>query len=118
MESVESGLTAEDDESSEMVAGAATDVTAGVVVAFSDVEVAGWSFFSFSLASSPSTLFNRASKTSVLGPRFFGTASGQRKWAHNQFLLYSYFVDPGLEPPIQIEHTIDARALENLTGLT
>lgn len=32
-------------------------------------------FFSFSLASNPSTLFKRASKTSVFGPRFFGTAS-------------------------------------------
>jgi hypothetical protein len=32
-------------------------------------------FFSFSLASNPSTLFKRASKTSVFGPRFLGTAS-------------------------------------------
>lgn len=34
-------------------------------------------FFSLSFASRPSTLFNRASKTSVLGPRFLGTASGE-----------------------------------------
>lgn len=32
-------------------------------------------FSSFSLFSRPSTLFNKASKTSVFGPRFFGTAS-------------------------------------------
>ena len=32
-------------------------------------------FSSFNLRSRPSTLFNNASKTSVLGPRFFGTAS-------------------------------------------
>ena len=32
-------------------------------------------FFSLNLASNPSTRFRRASKTSVLGPRFFGTAS-------------------------------------------
>jgi hypothetical protein len=32
-------------------------------------------FSSFSLFSKPSTLFKRASKTSVFGPRFFGTAS-------------------------------------------
>lgn len=36
-------------------------------------------FLSLSWASKPSTLFNRASKTSVLGPRFFGTASVNRK---------------------------------------
>jgi hypothetical protein len=32
-------------------------------------------FSSFSLFSKPSTLLSRASKTSVLGPRFLGTAS-------------------------------------------
>lgn len=32
-------------------------------------------FSSFNLFSRPSTLFRRASRTSVFGPRFFGTAS-------------------------------------------
>jgi hypothetical protein len=32
-------------------------------------------FSSFSLFSNPSTLFSKASNTSVFGPRFFGTAS-------------------------------------------
>lgn len=32
-------------------------------------------FFSFSFASSPSTRFSNASRTSVFGPRFLGTAS-------------------------------------------
>lgn len=36
-------------------------------------------FFSLSLASRPSTRFSRASRTSVLGPRFFGTASALRQ---------------------------------------
>jgi hypothetical protein len=34
-------------------------------------------FSSFSLLSKPSTLFSKASNTSVLGPRFFGTASAK-----------------------------------------
>lgn len=36
-------------------------------------------FFSLNLASSPSTRFNSASSTSVLGPRFLGTASTSPK---------------------------------------
>lgn len=87
MESVESGLPEEDSSSSEMATGADTGAAAEPVVAFSELDVAEWSFFSFNLASSPSTLFNKASNTSVLGPRFFGTASGQRKWAQDQFHL-------------------------------
>lgn len=39
-------------------------------------------FFSLSLASSPSTRLSSASSTSVLGPRFLGTASG-----HHQTLV-------------------------------
>jgi len=46
----------------------------------SDSGVSGSAFFSFSRASRPSTLLSSASKTSVLGPLFFGTAST----AHNQ----------------------------------
>lgn len=36
-------------------------------------------FSSFNLFSSPSTLFNNASKTSVFGPLFLGTASSERQ---------------------------------------
>ena len=46
----------------------------------SDIGVSGSDFFSFNRASRPSTLLSSASKTSVLGPLFFGTASR----AHNQ----------------------------------
>lgn len=42
---------------------------------FSEAEAAGSVFFSLSFCSNPSTLFRRASKTSVFGPLFFGTAS-------------------------------------------
>ena len=52
--------------------------------ALSDVGVAARSFFSFNLASSPSTLFNRASSTSVLGPLFLGTASACETVAYGQ----------------------------------
>lgn len=67
------------------------DAPAGAVVAevgikavVSAVEAPGWSFFSFSLASSPSTRLRRASRTSVLGPLFFGTASVQNITAMDQ----------------------------------
>lgn len=52
-----------------------TDSSEILVGGFSEVEASGSVFFSFSRASSPSTLFSKASKTSVLGPLFFGTAS-------------------------------------------
>lgn len=42
------------------------------------VSVPSSAFFSLSLASRPSTRLRSASKTSVFGPRFFGTASAQR----------------------------------------
>jgi hypothetical protein len=60
---------------------------------------------SFKRLSSPSTLFRRASKTSVFGPRFLGTASGD----HHQ---YSFSAVQ------RITITINARTLENLTSLT
>lgn len=68
-------------------------------------------FFSLSLASSPSTRFRRASSTSVLGPRFFGTASGSKGRACQLLILLRYcaFEDPS-------KHTIDTRALENLAS--
>lgn len=44
----------------------------------SKVGVGCWVFFSFKRASSPSTLFSSASRTSVFGPLFFGTASAER----------------------------------------
>lgn len=53
----------------------------GIKAVESAVEAPGWSFFSFSLASSPSTRLRSASRTSVLGPLFFGTASVQNNAA-------------------------------------
>jgi hypothetical protein len=57
--------------------------------------------------SSPSTRFSRASSTSVLGPRFFGTASA----AERQLMV------AGAWWRSTVEHTIDTRAVEHLTCL-
>lgn len=44
-------------------------------------------FFSLNLASRPSTRFRSASRTSVLGPRFLGTASVKRRaWSATGFI--------------------------------
>ena len=60
-----------------LLAVAVDEVSSVIFGAFSNVGVDGssCSFFSFNLASNPSTLFKRASSTSVFGPLFFGTAS-------------------------------------------
>ena len=60
--------------------------------------------------SRPSTRFRRASRTSVLGPLFFGTASvgrGQLSLRSNTGGWRS-----------GMESTIDTRAVEDLTGFT
>lgn len=81
------GLT-DDDGRVAIVGVVGAEVNIGVGGEPSGVGVSGWSFLSFSLASSPSTRFNRASKTSVLGPLFFGTASGRdRSQAVSGFAL-------------------------------
>ena len=44
-------------------------------------------FFSLNLASKPSTRFRSASRTSVLGPRFLGTASVKRRvWSATDYI--------------------------------
>jgi hypothetical protein len=66
-----------------VVAGSATadeDAFSIAEASGSELDCPGCSFLLFSLASSPSTLFRSASRTSVLGPRFFGTASAHGGW--------------------------------------
>jgi len=58
--------------------------------------------------SRPSTRFKRASRTSVLGPLFLGTASGsgcQSMFGCTRVVL-------------RVEHTVYTRAVEHLTGFT
>lgn len=81
------GGAVDDDDSSSITEVAGNEVEAVVGEedeSLSEVACAGWSFFSFNFASSPSTLFRRASRTSVLGPLFLGTASVHRNNTHGQ----------------------------------
>lgn len=67
-------------------------------------------FWSLSWASKPSTRFSKASRTSVLGPRFFGTASAIMKRNHQQ---------PERRKLVDLaRRTVDAWTLENLACLT
>lgn len=77
-------------------------------------------FFSLSCASNPSTRFNSASKTSVFGPRFLGTASVTKAGqSFDPFKLQISRVikfHDGLSE--QKEPTVYTRTLEHLTGFT
>lgn len=76
---------------------------------FASGEVGDIGFFSScSRFSKPSTLFRRASSTSVLGPRFLGTASGAD----------GIRIGKELRDTTTAELTVDTRALEDLAGLT
>jgi hypothetical protein len=79
-------------------------------------------FSSCNRFSRPSTRFNSASSTSVLGPRFFGTASVARdqQLAPFEALRTAIFAHV---PNSQFEkkdrtRTVNTRALEDTTGLT
>lgn len=77
-------------------------------------------FFSRSFASSPSTRFNKASRTSVLGPRFFGTASTQVSHCQEDAGL-TFWIDQEWKPALReicSELTIDTRTLEDLASFT
>lgn len=75
----------EDDGFGGIVGVVGAEVAMGVGGSSSVLGDPGVSFFCFNLASSPSTLFSRASRTSVLGPLFFGTASVRSKRTNSQF---------------------------------
>lgn len=69
-----------------------------IICLLSDVVLRGSVFFSFSRCSRPSTLFRRASSTSVFGPLFLGTASadGGDRWRLAYWLQHPSAVH---EPP-------------------
>lgn len=70
-------------------------------------------FSSWSLFSSPSTRLRRASRTSVLGPRFFGIASDESVgWS-----VIRIWRGVWATYPQRCALTINAWALEDLAGL-
>lgn len=90
-------------------------VAAEALTGLSELGESGWSFFSLSLASSPSTLLRRASRTSVLGPLFLGTASEETVVSSDTPRNIVYHAGNWL---LWVMRTVYTRTLENLTGFT